>query len=54
MYDILKHKKTLTIEEDSLVFLTDAAVVSRMAMAYEKTWSTENTEKELGRGIVLS
>jgi len=35
----------LTIEEDS--FLTDAAVVSRMATAYEKTWSAENTEKKL-------
>lgn len=51
MYDRVKHKKTLTIEENALGFLTDAAAVSRMAMAYEKTWSTENTKKELGRGM---
>lgn len=54
MYDILKHKKTLTIEDDALDFLIDTTLVIRMDMAYEKTWSTENTEKELSQGIVLS
>lgn len=36
-----------TIEEDALGFLTDAALVGRMAMAHEKTWPTENTENDL-------
>lgn len=39
--------KRWTIEEDALGFLTDAALIGRMAMAYEKTWPTENTAKDL-------
>lgn len=39
--------KRWTIEEDALGFLTDAALVGRMAMAHEKTWPTENTDKDL-------
>lgn len=36
-----------TIEEDALGFLTDAALVGRLAMAHEKTWPTANTEDDL-------
>ncbi|WP_298703114.1 MazG-like protein [uncultured Veillonella sp.] len=36
-----------TVEEDALGFLTDAALVGRLAMAYEKTWPTANTEEDL-------
>lgn len=39
--------KRWTIEEDALGFLTDAALIGRMAMAYEKTWPTENPDKDL-------
>lgn len=39
--------KRWTIEEDALGFLTDAALVGRMAMAYEKTWPTENSTEDL-------
>lgn len=39
--------KRWTIEEYALGFLTDAALIGRMSMAYEKTWPTENTAKDL-------
>lgn len=39
--------KRWTIEEDALGFLTDAALVGRLAMAYEKTWPTADTKGDL-------
>ncbi len=41
------HGSRWTVEEDALAFLTDAALVGRLAMAQQQRWPASNSEGQL-------
>lgn len=41
------HGSEWSIEEDALAFLTDAGLVGRYTMSFEKRWPADNTKKML-------
>lgn len=45
--EMQSNEKEWTLEQDALAYLTDAGIIGRDIMSFEKTWHKANSQEEL-------